>query len=47
MAQQSAFPDPRWNSMNGQNDYWHLLDQASAERRVIIINGTVQVEDLR
>jgi len=30
-----------------QNDYWHLLDQASAERRVIIINGTVQVEDLR
>ena len=30
-----------------QNDYWHLLDLASAEGRVVIVNGTVQVEDMR
>jgi len=30
-----------------QNDYWHLLDLASAQRRVLLIEGTVRVEDLR
>ncbi len=30
-----------------QSDYWHLLDQASAALRVLIINGAAQVDDLR
>lgn len=30
-----------------QNGYWHLLDHTAAERRVIIIDGTGKVEDLR
>jgi hypothetical protein len=30
-----------------QNDYWHLLDLVSAEGRVVIVDGTVQVEDMR
>lgn len=30
-----------------QNNYWHLLDRTSAERRVVIIDGTVRVEDAR
>ena len=30
-----------------QNDYWHLLDVTSAQRRVVLIEGTVLVEDMR
>jgi hypothetical protein len=30
-----------------QNDYWYLLDLASAQRRVLLIGGTVRVEDMR
>lgn len=30
-----------------QNGYWHLLDHASAEHRVVIVDGTVSVEDMR
>lgn len=30
-----------------QNDYWHLLDDANARRRVTIVDGPVKVEDLR
>jgi hypothetical protein len=30
-----------------QNDYWHLLDLASAQQRVLLIGGTVRVEDMR
>ena len=30
-----------------QNDYWHLLDEATAKLRVIIVEGKVRVEDLR
>ncbi len=30
-----------------QNNYWHLLDINTAKRRVITVDGTVLVEDLR
>jgi hypothetical protein len=30
-----------------QDDYWHLLDLPSAQQRVILIDGTIRVEDLR
>lgn len=30
-----------------QNDYWHLLDVTTAQNRVVLIGGTVRVEDLR
>jgi hypothetical protein len=30
-----------------QNEYWHLLDLASAQRRVVLIDGTTRMEDLR
>jgi hypothetical protein len=30
-----------------QDDYWHLLDPDFAERRVILVDGTAQVEDMR
>ncbi|MCK1682188.1 Mov34/MPN/PAD-1 family protein [Bradyrhizobium sp. 147] len=30
-----------------QIDYWHLLDDTSAARRVIVTGGSVTVEDLR
>jgi hypothetical protein len=30
-----------------QNDYWHLLDPTSAERRIVLIDGAVRVEDFR
>lgn len=30
-----------------QNEYWHLLGRDSAERRVVIVEGAVRVEDLR
>lgn len=30
-----------------QNDYWHLLDPIAAARRVVIVDGTVRVEDMR
>lgn len=30
-----------------QNDYWHLVDSTSAERRVVVIDGAVRVEDMR
>lgn len=30
-----------------QNGYWHLLDPTSAEHRVVIVAGTVSVEDMR
>jgi hypothetical protein len=30
-----------------QNEYWYLLDPESAKRRAILIDGSVQVEDLR
>jgi hypothetical protein len=30
-----------------QDDYWHLLDSGFARRRVILVDGTVQVEDMR
>jgi hypothetical protein len=30
-----------------QNGYWHLLDPASAEQRVALIDGDVRVEDMR
>lgn len=30
-----------------QNEYWHLLDSSSAERRVVMVGGDVRVEDMR
>jgi hypothetical protein len=30
-----------------QNDFWHLLDATSAQQRVVLIGGTVRVEDMR
>jgi hypothetical protein len=30
-----------------QNEYWHLLDFELTQRRVLIIDGTARVEDLR
>jgi hypothetical protein len=30
-----------------QRDYWHLLDLADAQRRVVLIDGTVRMEDFR
>jgi len=30
-----------------QNDYWHLLDPALAERRVVLTQGPVTIEDWR
>lgn len=30
-----------------QDGYWHLLDEADAMRRVVIIAGEVKIEDLR
>jgi len=30
-----------------QSDYWHLLDERTATRRVVTINGDVKVDDFR
>ncbi len=30
-----------------QDDYWHLLDFTSAQCRIVLIDGTVRVEDFR
>jgi hypothetical protein len=30
-----------------QNEYWHLLDEKNAGRRVVVIDGTIKTEDLR
>jgi hypothetical protein len=30
-----------------QNDYWHLLDEADAQRRVVVGDGNVKIEDFR
>jgi hypothetical protein len=42
----SAFPH-RVGIHEWQIDYWHLLDEAQAERRVAVTAGTVTVEDHR
>lgn len=30
-----------------QSDYWHLLDEGAADRRVVLVEGAVKVEDMR
>lgn len=30
-----------------QNEYWHLLDLPLAQHRIVLIDGAVQVEDMR
>ena len=30
-----------------QGNYWHLLDVEMAQRRVVVVGGSVRVEDLR
>jgi hypothetical protein len=30
-----------------QSDYWHLLDEADARRRVVVTEGNVKIEDFR
>lgn len=48
-----AYGHPRSSFPHGvgvhewQNEYWHLLDEAKAKRRVIVADGNVKIEDFR